>query len=218
MPEITVILLSYNRPQFVKQAIHSALWQTFEDFELLVVDNSTDDETRQVLESFKDERIKLCYENPTNDERKKIGIIALYYNKYVEIAQGKYVFLFSDDDILLPDCLEELHKYAETNEVACCYLGQFWMNYKDGSWTLWQHREYHTIFDANHNPSCVIGGASCLVRKDCLNEIEKPYMPLAKGHSGIADGMFLEKVAKKFSIYPVKKTLSIIRFHNKRYT
>jgi len=216
MSKVTVMLLSHNRPQLVKQTIYSVLWQTLEDFELLIIENSTDNETKQVVESFTDDRIKIYYEDPSEQDSSKQAIVPVYFNKYVGVAQGKYIFLLSDDDLLLPSCLEELYEFCESRGVACAYMGQFWMDYAEGSWKMKEHREYDVLFHKGHQPSCIIGGSSVLVRKDCFDEIEQPYYPLEPALSGMADGLFLDKVAIKFNIYPIKKTCMIYRWHSGR--
>lgn len=213
---ITIILYSYNRPKMVQHSIHSVLWQTFEDWELFVIDNSTDEITRHILERFKDPRIKIFYEDPSDEERRSKCIISEFYNKYTDMAHGKYVFQFSDDDILLPNCLEEAYKYAESSNVKCCYVGQFWMDCHNNNWSVWQHRQYDVIFNAQYLPRGIIG-AGVFVRKDVFAEIEKPYIPIERSTCPEADGIFLNKLAIKFGIHPVGKTLLIIRFHEGRY-
>jgi glycosyltransferase involved in cell wall biosynthesis len=57
MVTVTIGIPTYNRPDWLRQAIRSALVQTVEDFRVLVSDNASDEETRMVVESFDDERI-----------------------------------------------------------------------------------------------------------------------------------------------------------------
>ena len=216
-PAISVILLSYNRPHYVKQAINSVLWQTFEDFELVIVENSTDNITRDVIKSYKDERLRVFYEDPTTEERHKECIVSVYNNKYIDIAQGKYIFFFCDDDILFPNCLEEHYRFAEAHGECDTHSGQLWLNYKNGVW-YWKHEQawHNIIFNIQNSPSCKLTGGAVMFRKDHIVSLGQPYFrQLHPQHCSTADAVFFEDLAKKYSIYPVNQTLSIARFHDK---
>ena len=63
---LTIALTTYNRPNFLSESIESILNQTFKDFDLIILDNGSDKETRSVINLYQDSRIK--YErNDTND-------------------------------------------------------------------------------------------------------------------------------------------------------
>lgn len=213
---ISVILLSYNRPYYVQQAVNSVLWQTFKDFELMIIENSTDLETRSVLEKYDDPRIKMFYENPTPEERKAECIVSVYNNKYIDIAEGKYIFFFCDDDILLPNCLEEHYKHAEANGSCDNHSGQIWLNYKKGLWSFEKILQWPgEVFDESHSPSCKLtGGAVMFNREHITSSLEQPYFRLNSDHCSTADADFFEKMSKYYPIFPVNMTLSIARFHD----
>jgi len=91
-PRVTIIILSYNRADLIPYAIKSALSQTFTDFELLVLDDASTDNTREVVESFlKDPRVRLITQ-PEN-----IGITATR-NYGIGIAKGEYIAMLDSDD------------------------------------------------------------------------------------------------------------------------
>lgn len=216
---ISVILLSFNRPEFVRQSINSVLWQTFKDYELLIVENSTDPATREVVNSYKalnDERIKIFYEDLTMEERHAQAIISVLNNKYIDEAKGKYIFFFCDDDILLPNCLEEHWNFCESHGECDCHSGQLWLDYKNGIWTCGHEHSWHNItFNAQTSPSCKLTGGAVMFRRDHILELGQPYFrQLDPRHCSTADAVFFEDLAKKYPIYPVNKTLSIARFHS----
>lgn len=93
-PKVSVCLLTYNRAKYLKQAIQSVLDQEFTDFELIIADNASTDETERVVRGFSDERL-IYHRHPTN-----IGGIR-NWNYAVRQARGKYVTVFHDDDLLL---------------------------------------------------------------------------------------------------------------------
>lgn len=90
MPTVTVIIPTYNRGYIVRQAIESILRQSFTDFEIIVVDDGSTDDTRKVIESTGDCRIKYIY--------KPNGGVSSARNLGLKNASGEFVaFLDSDD-------------------------------------------------------------------------------------------------------------------------
>ena len=90
-PEISIVMPTYNHAQYVGTAIGSALAQTFQNFELIIIDNYSDDGTEDIVRSFDDVRIR--YEKFRND-----GIIGASRNRGMALARGDLIaFLDSDD-------------------------------------------------------------------------------------------------------------------------
>jgi len=122
MPAVTAIITTFNRSSFVKEAIGSVLSQSFRDFELLVLDNSSTDDTRSVVESFKDKRLNYIRHEPLN--------ISQARNLGVRQAKGKYIAFLDDDDLWLPDKLEkQLEVFEEGDDaLALVYGGLLWVD------------------------------------------------------------------------------------------
>ena len=83
MPEISVILPVFNSEEFVRKSIESVLVQTFEDFELIIVNDGSTDSSKDIIDSFKDDRIRLI-----NQSNQGPGAAR---NNALKIAQGRYV-------------------------------------------------------------------------------------------------------------------------------
>jgi glycosyltransferase involved in cell wall biosynthesis len=115
-PQITVALPVYNGEQYIAIAIKSVLAQTFSDFELLILDNCSTDNTLDIIRTFRDSRIRLIV-NPKN-----LGMIG-NWNLAVSLATGKYIKILSHDDLLAPSCLAEqingFLKYQNIGIVTC---------------------------------------------------------------------------------------------------
>ena len=97
-PKVTVLMPACNAGKYIAEAIHSVLAQSYADFELLVVDDGSSDETPAVVRQFRDPRIRLL-------EQKKEGISAAL-NAGLQAARGIYIARFDADDICLPRRLE----------------------------------------------------------------------------------------------------------------
>ncbi|RYD03472.1 hypothetical protein N752_20035 [Desulforamulus aquiferis] len=109
MSKVSVIMTSYNKPQYIGKAIEGILKQTFTDFELLLMDDNSNDETQQVIEGFlTDERIKYFRSDITSDSERaeKIRYAALI-NKALGMISGQYISYATDDNIFRPQRLEK---------------------------------------------------------------------------------------------------------------
>jgi glycosyltransferase involved in cell wall biosynthesis len=107
-PLISVILPVYNAEKYVSQAIESILTQTFQDFELILIEDGSTDQSPRILQSYQteDERIRLV-KNEAN-----LGLISTL-NKGIGIAKGKYIARMDADDICRPTRLEKQMKFLE---------------------------------------------------------------------------------------------------------
>lgn len=100
-PLVSVVIPTYNRPHFLREAIASALAQTYANIEVLIRDNASTDETRQVVQSFSDPRIKyLRHERNIGPTQNVIG--------GCRDSAGIYVANLHDDDVWEPDFVEKL--------------------------------------------------------------------------------------------------------------
>jgi glycosyltransferase involved in cell wall biosynthesis len=107
-PEVSVIIPTYNRADYLKKSVQSVLDQTFDDFEIIIINNYSTDNTLDVIHAFNDDRIKVI--NFKND-----GIIAKSRNQGIMQSVGKYIAFLDDDDLWCPDKLEIQIKYLESH-------------------------------------------------------------------------------------------------------
>ena len=100
MPRVSVLLNCYNQSLYVGEAIESVLNQTFKDFELIVTDNGSTDDTAKILHQYDhDPRVHIII-------REKNGNVSRSFNEMVNMAQGEFVSLLLSDDYYLPEKLE----------------------------------------------------------------------------------------------------------------
>jgi glycosyltransferase involved in cell wall biosynthesis len=113
IPLISVIIPTYNHAHFLSRALQSVLDQTFTNWEAIVVDNHSQDNTDHILQAFQDPRISLLKINNN-------GIIAASRNLGIRSAKGQWIALLDSDDWWLPEKLEVCMKAAK-NEVDLIY-------------------------------------------------------------------------------------------------
>lgn len=109
---LSIIMPVYNGASYLKIAIQSILTQTFSNFELIIIDDGSTDESLAITQSFNDNRIKII-KNETNK-----GLV-FSLNKGLNLAQGKYIGRMDADDISMPSRLEKQFTFLEQNPTYC---------------------------------------------------------------------------------------------------
>ncbi len=102
-PRFTVAMATYNRAQWLPSAIESVLSQSFSDFEYVIVDDGSTDNTAEVIRGYKDTRIRYI-QKPNNEGRPATR------NRVVAESSGEYILWMADDDRLAPDILARYHE------------------------------------------------------------------------------------------------------------
>lgn len=105
-PQISVVMPAYNAEKYITEAIDSILFQTFKDFEFIIINDASTDSTKEIVESFNDPRIILI-----NNEQNK-GV-AKSLNIGISAAKGKYIARMDADDIALPERFQKQFDFME---------------------------------------------------------------------------------------------------------
>ena len=166
-PLVSIIIPTYNRVEDLKRALQSVFNQTFTDWEVLVVDNHSIDETDSLIKSFNDPKIKLFKIN-------NAGVIAASRNLGLKHALGEYIAFLDSDDWWLPKKLEESIKYMSYG-ADVVYHDLFYVK-KLGqrfNWRkTWKRKLKSPVFyDLIENGNTLIN-SSVVVRKKLLNAIK----------------------------------------------
>jgi glycosyltransferase involved in cell wall biosynthesis len=120
-PKVSVVIPTYNRPHLIGRAIKSVLDQTYQNFEIVVIDDSPNEETEKIIKSLNDKRIKYI----RNEERKGLSAARNQGVKMSDLS-AKYIAFLDDDDEWLPQFLEKTINELEKNKelVAVTSLGE----------------------------------------------------------------------------------------------
>ncbi len=110
-PVFSIIMPSYNHGRYIRDAIRSVLNQSFEDLELIIIDDGSSDDSVSIIDSFKasDKRIRSYF------HEQNLGI-SRTMNEAIGRARGKYVSLFASDDLWLEEKLQVQSEILSTNE------------------------------------------------------------------------------------------------------
>ena len=112
--DISICIPLYNAEKFIKKTINSVLNQTKKDFELLIVNDCSTDSSLEIVNSFKDDRIRILQNDHNLGMHKTM-------NRCIEEASGKYILILCNDDLITEDCLSQkfsiMEKYENVNLV-----------------------------------------------------------------------------------------------------
>jgi glycosyltransferase involved in cell wall biosynthesis len=118
-PLVTVVIPTYNRLEYLKQAIYSAIHQTYRHLEIIVSDNCSPENPEALVRSFQDPRIKFWRQN------QNMGMLANQLHGF-KMARGKYVASLHDDDIWNQDFLTKLVPHLEANpQLILAFCDQY---------------------------------------------------------------------------------------------
>jgi len=119
-PKVSVIIPTYNRGKYIKEAVDSVLSQAFQDFEIIVIDDGSTDNTREVLSLYSD-KIEYIYQ-----ENKGISCAR---NTGIRCSNGEYIAFLDSDDMWLEDKLELQVRFLDKNrDVDMVYSGIYYFD------------------------------------------------------------------------------------------
>ncbi|MEA5580452.1 glycosyltransferase family 2 protein [Nodularia harveyana UHCC-0300] len=175
-PLVSVIIPTYNRPEYLKLAIASAVNQTYQNIEIIVSDNCSSESPEEIVASFADPRIRF-WRQPQN-----MGMLTNQMHGF-KMATGKYVASLHDDDMWKEDFLAKLVPPLEANSdliLAFCdqYIIDQNSNINHAGTELNTHSyQRHQLAAGVHQPFAKIGlidksiptAAACLIRNHIIN-------------------------------------------------
>ncbi len=212
-PKVSVCIPSYNNGDLIGLAIRSVLDQTFRDFEIIVVDNDSADDSEAAVRSFRDERIKF------SKNTKNIGMTR-NWNRCISMASGEFICLLCADDMYLPTFVERTLSMLETHPnigfVHCAYrsinesgetVGEF--KVRDGDAIEIGSAFFDRIIHGNF---ATISGA--MFRRNCLEELgcfdeELEYAP---------DWEMFARMSLHYDVGYVSQPLACYRIHENNFT
>ena len=124
MPAVSVIIPLYNAEKYIGECLDSILAQTFQDFEVIVVDDCSTDSSCAIVESYAvkfDGRLRLLHM-----KKKSGGGGSLPRNKGMDFSRGKYLYFMDADDTITPTAFEELYTLAEKFQADVIHCEKFY--------------------------------------------------------------------------------------------
>ena len=204
MPKVSVIIPTHNRAEFLRSAITSILNQTFQDFEIVIIDDASKDRTREVIAHFNDTRIKVLHNQVSKGaaESRNTGIMN---------AKSEYIAFLDDDDEWLPEKLKIQICLLDNSpqEVGGICTGYFTIEKVGGRILSMNSPEMNDIYKDNF-----IITSSILLRRECFEKcgLFDENMPTSSDYD-----MWI-RISKDFSFEIIKKALVNYYIHGDKLT
>lgn len=179
LPLISVIMPTYNSACFIAEAIESVIGQTYSNWELIIIDDASTDDTRQIVQSFEDQRIQYVPLSQQQGYPSKVRNIGLLK------AQGVFIGFLDSDDVFYPDALMVLFEALSAHSNCLIVQGYEVLMSEDGrklkpnrAITATSNNKWH--FTKAHRPASLEALLKCqnpyllgstLLRKEALEQV-----------------------------------------------
>jgi glycosyltransferase involved in cell wall biosynthesis len=206
-PKVSVIIPTHNRASLLGRAVNSVLSQTFIDFELIIVDDASNDQTDLVVKSFADRRIKYIHHEVNGGEAES-------RNTGIRNAQGEYIAYLDDDDEWLPRKLEKQVRVMDGcgPDTGVIYTGMYHIELNTGKKVYSEEacRRGHILEQLLENN--FVTGSTALVRSECYRKVGM-YDPTVRFGP---DWEMWIRIAKYFEFESIPEPLYCYSIHRNR--
>jgi glycosyltransferase involved in cell wall biosynthesis len=209
-PVFSIVMPTYNQSSYLSEAIESVFNQDFPRWELIVIDNSSDDETTQVLERYKDHRVSV-FRIQNN------GVIAKSRNLGIEKASAEWVAFLDSDDVWESSKLREVKKVIDNKHPALVYHRmRYLIQNTPGKLMKTRKLKSNAFIDLLVNGNS-IANSSVVVKKEVLMNVG--LINESKELIGIEDFNTWLKISKtNVPLIYCKQELGRYRIHGKSYS
>lgn len=199
---VSIITPSYNSSEFISNTINSVLSQTFQNWELIIIDDCSQDNSIQVITKWceTDNRIQLIQLTENSGA-------AVARNKGIEVAGGRYIAFLDSDDIWLPNKLEKQLKFMQDNQYSFTFTAYNKVDSKGrslGELGVPQRIKYEDLLK-----KCEIG---CLTAMYDTKKLGKVYMPLIRKRQDL--GLWLKLLKQTEYAFGLNQVLASYTVRN----
>ncbi len=160
-PNISVIIPTYNRAHTLPRALESVLAQTLPPVEIIVINDGSTDDTKNVLAN---------YPGLIFVDKKNVGVSAAR-NRGIEKAQGKWIAFLDSDDEWLPNKLEKQWTAICDNDKLICHTDEIWIRNGKRVNPMKKHQKFGGFIYEKCLPLCVISPSSVMIHKSVFDDI-----------------------------------------------
>jgi glycosyltransferase involved in cell wall biosynthesis len=200
-PKVAVLMPVYNGEKYLHESIESILNQSLQDFEFLIINDKSSDESVNIIKSYNDLRIRLV-----NNEA-NLGVGASL-NKGLDLARGKYIARMDCDDISYPDRLLKQVEFMDENpDVGICGTDYQALGMRSGRCRCPTNRDEIKCWLLFNSP---LAHPSVMLRKDFIKKTGLKYNP---DYSYAEDYEFWWRASQHFPLANIGEILIYYRFH-----
>lgn len=202
IPKITVLMPVYNGEKYLSEAIESILNQTLKNFEFLIIDDGSTDNSVKIIKSYSDQRIRLIH------NEKNLGLITTL-NRGINLATEEYIARMDCDDVSLPERLATQVKFMDNHkEIGVCgswikTIGKN-IDYKNKFFTKPEEIKTSLLFNTSLAHPSIIMRREMLLKYNLRYDINYPHAE---------DYELWSRSIKHFSLANIPKVLLLHRLH-----
>jgi glycosyltransferase involved in cell wall biosynthesis len=206
-PLFSIITPTCRRPMLLQRAIRSVINQTFQDFELIVVDDACDPETAKIVGVFRDDRIIMIRHGQNKGA-------AAAYNTGIKASRGKFISVLDDDDEFYPEFLEKTNAFFQSAPSRIGFIWTGIINIKDTPHgeVLRDERIWPSDFDQREQgyiEATTIGnGFGMTMRRTCIDTVGL----YNEGFQVCNDTEYLFRLAKSYEFSTIPEVL--VKIHH----
>lgn len=217
---VSVIIPNYNHARYLTERIESVLHQTYRNYEVIILDDCSNDNSREIIESYRNHpKISQIIFNETNS-----GSTFLQWQKGFSVAQGEYIWIAESDDVAEPNFIEEIMKGISSEKDIV--LGFSNLDMIDSQSNLivpfcvstFQPKPFVTgNYFIRHNMlfGCnILNASSAIFSKQAALAVPNDYMSFR----GAGDYLFWIEIARQGKVYKSRDILDHFRQHNQKVT
>ncbi len=160
---ISVILPVYNGEKTIAQAVESILNQSFRDFELIIINDGSTDDTPKILSRFTDPRIRVLHQENR-------GLVASL-NRGILESRGKYIARMDADDISLPDRFRKQWDFLEQHPTVAVVGGSTQVVYRDGTTSVRHYPRDTAAIKKNIARICPMPHPLVMIRREVFDRV-----------------------------------------------
>jgi len=157
---ISIIVTTYNRRRFLKEATISVLKQDYQNKEVIVIDDGSTDESFREIEGL-----------PVKYVRKENGGISSARNKGIEISQGEYIAFLDVDDLWMKSKLSTQMKLMEEKGYSISYTDEIWIRNGKRMNQKLKHKKYSGDIFERCLPLCIISPSSVVIKRELFDKV-----------------------------------------------
>ena len=160
---ISIVIPTYNRASFLKEAIDSVLSQTYRNFELIVVDDGSTDDTPKLLSSY-GEKIKVIKKANKGPSAAR--------NRGIKAAKGGWIAFLDSDDVWKPGKLEKQVQFIKDNpEIKICQTEEIWIRNGKRVNPRKKHEMHSGWIYEQCLPLCIVSPSSVMIHRDVFEKV-----------------------------------------------
>ncbi|MGF1924718.1 MAG: glycosyltransferase family 2 protein [Bacteroidia bacterium] len=212
MSQVSILIPNYNHSKYLNQRIDSILNQTFQDFELIILDDQSTDDSKRVIESYRNHpKVTLIVYNEANS-----GSTFKQWDKGISLAKSDWVWIAESDDWCEPTLLAELYENAtKSSDCVLSYCQSIMFENNSILWTSGAKQLAETLegraFVQQHmlKGNAVFNASMCIFRRDTYLKVGKEFTEYKLS----GDWIFWVEVALQGTVFISGKTLNYFRKH-----